>query len=232
MFKVPHHKMPFSDMAHTNDELLKLRFELNMARSATLVELAQAKTAEAQKPPFDREGAPAETLRAVIVFLHATFEVALRSYQPNDGKRLTFSGISDLDKALRRIGTDPVPFKSLYPPLGQMAKRRHRIVHHADLPTPTATLPEAWSITDEWQLMMWLIAVPAFYYKMRIALGVASDDDRKRFDRHEAAMGAHVEFGYKIINFSKLPADQHMRALQEIDDSAFRTAKILRGEIE
>ena len=47
-----------------------------------------------------REGAPAETLRAVIVFLHATFEVALRSYQPNDDKRLTFSGISDLDKAL------------------------------------------------------------------------------------------------------------------------------------
>jgi hypothetical protein len=231
MFK-PHHKMRFSDMAHSKDELLKLRFELNMARVATLVELAQAKTAEAKKPLFDREGAPAETLRAVIVFLHATFEVALRSYQPKDGKSFTFSDTSDLDKALTRIGTDPAPFKSLYPPLGQMAKRRHCIVHHADLPTPTATVSEEWSITHEWQLMMWLIAVPAFYYKMRIALGVASDDDRKKLDRHETAIEAHVEFGYKIINFSKLPAEEHIRALQEIAESGFRTAKFLKGEIE
>ena len=61
-------------MAHTKDELSKLRFELNMARIGTLVESAQAKTAETKIPSFDREGAPAETLRAVIVFLHAAFE--------------------------------------------------------------------------------------------------------------------------------------------------------------
>jgi hypothetical protein len=69
-------------------------------------------------------------------------------------------------------------------------------VHDADLPTPTATLAEEWSITDEWQLVMWLMVVPAFYYKMRIALGVASADDRARLDRHETAIGAHVEFGH------------------------------------
>jgi len=219
-------------MAHTKDELLKLRFELNMARIATLVELAQAKTAEAKKPPFDREGAPAEILRAVIVFLHATFEVALRSYQPKDGKSFTFSGTSDLDKALTRSGTDPAPFKSLYPPLGQMAKRRHRIVHDADLPTPAATRSEEWSIADEWQLIMWLIVVPAFYYKMRIALRVASDDDRKRLDRHQAAIRAHVELGKQIVDLSKLPPEAHLRALQEIADSASRTAKLLKGENE
>src|SRR6266581_2085327 len=112
-------------MAHTKDELLKLRFELNMARIGILVELAQSKTAEAKKPLFDREGASAETLRAVIVFLHATFEVALRSYQPKDGKGFTFSGPSDLGKALIRSGVDPARFRSLYPPLVEMAKRRH-----------------------------------------------------------------------------------------------------------
>ena len=224
--------MCFWDIAHTKDELLKLRFELNMARIGTLVESAHEKTAEAKILSFDREGAPAETLRAVIVFLHAAFEVALRSHQPNDGKRLTFSGTSNLEKALKRSGTDPTSFKSLYPPLGQMAERRHRIVHHADLSAPTATLVGVWSIADEWQLIMWLMVVPAFYYKMRIALGVASDDDRTRLGRLETAIGAHVEFGHKIMNFSKLPAEEHVRALQEIADSGFRTAKLLQGEIE
>ena len=85
-------------MAHTKDELFKLRFELNMARVAILVELAQAKTAEAKKSPFDREGAPAEILRAVIVFLHATFEVALRSYQPKNARASLFQASGTLIK--------------------------------------------------------------------------------------------------------------------------------------
>ena len=89
-----------------------------------------------------------------------------------------------------------------------MAERRHRIVHHADLSAPTATLIAVWSIADEWQIIMWLMAVPAFYYKMRIALRVASDDDRTRLGRLETAIGAHVELGHKIMNFSKLPAEE------------------------
>lgn len=81
-------------------------------------------------------------------------------------------------------------------------------------------------------LMMWLMVVPAFYYKMRIALGVASDDDRTRLDRHETAIGAHVEFWHKIINFSKLPVEEDMHGLQEIADSGFRTAELLQGQVE
>ena len=138
-FNYSMHKMCSRDMAHTKDELLKLRFELNMARIGTLVESAQEKIAEARILSFDREGAPAETLRAVIVFLHAAFELALRTHQPKDGKRFNFSGTSDLDKALKQSRTDPTSFRSLYPPLAQMAKRRHRIVHHADLSASTAT---------------------------------------------------------------------------------------------
>ena len=64
---------------------------------------------------------------------------------------------------------------------------------------------------------MWLMVVPAFYYKMRIALGVASDDERtRRLGRLETAIGAHVEFGHKIMNFSKLPAEAHARAFEGV----------------
>src|ERR1019366_7768507 len=120
-------------MVHSNDQLLKLRFELNMARIAKMVELTETLRTQHPKITFERHGAEAEVLRAVVVFLHTTFEVALRSYQPKSRKSFTFSGNIDLDQALRQSGVSPSSFKSLYPPLVQMARRRNRIAHHADL---------------------------------------------------------------------------------------------------
>jgi hypothetical protein len=142
-------------------DLLETRFLLNMGRISGLVQLLISNDALKLKAAFEPSTGPrADILRAVVVFLHATFEVALRSYIRRPTRSLSFYSRSDLDKALRLSGIDPAPFRPFYPPLTQMAKRRKRIVHEADL---AHDKPQEWSIVDDRQLIMWLLAVPAFY---------------------------------------------------------------------
>jgi hypothetical protein len=161
---------------------METRFLLNMARISGLVRLVNS--SEALKPTmiFRSEGTRADILRSIVVFLHATFEVVLRSHLPNPNKTLSFYSRTDLDKALKRSRIDPKPFKPLYPPLTEMAKRRHRIVHEADLSKRTDTVSEAWGAADDWQLAMWLMAVPAFYYQLRISTGLADVVERTAYE--------------------------------------------------
>src|SRR6266566_2389651 len=118
-------------MTTSKEELLKARFMLNMRRITGLMSLSN----KAPKPTkiFHIEGAEADILRLIVVFLHATFEVVLRNHLPKKNKKLNFYSGTDIDKALKLCGIDHMPFKPLYPPLIQMAKRRKRIVHDADL---------------------------------------------------------------------------------------------------
>jgi len=128
----------------TKDELLKTRFLLNMGRINGLVRLLYSN--EALKPAglFQSEGVRADILRSIVVFLHATFEVVLRSRIPKPNKSLSFYSRTDLDKALTLSGIDAKPFAPLYAPLTQMAKRRKRIVHEADFSGRTDVVSEAW----------------------------------------------------------------------------------------
>ena len=113
-----------------------------------------------------------------------------------------------------------------------MAKRRNRITHQADLAEPTDTVSAVWNISDEWQLMLWLMIVPAFYYKMRIALGMASDDERRRYDWIGSAMQAHHEFGNQLLNFPKLVPEDRIEALKEIANTCNRIVANLKGETQ
>jgi len=185
-------------VSHTKDDLLRIRFELNMARISTLTNMVVG-SRDGLKSFFATEGALGEVQRATVVFLHATFEVALRSYLPKSRKSLRFSGETDLDKALKFSGIDPTPFKPLYASLVQMAKRRIRIVHYADLETSTGVELKTWNIADEWQLVFWLLGVATFYYRMRIAKNVASEDERNRHDRNIKAMEKYREYGYQLL---------------------------------
>jgi len=200
----------------TKDELLKARFLLNMGRINGLVRLLNSN--EALKPTgiFRSEGARADILRFIVVFLHATFEVVLRSHLPNANKSLSFYSRTDLDKALKRGGIDPKPFKPLYPPLTQMAKRRQRIVHKADLSKDTDAVSEAWGVVDDWQLVMWLMAVAAFYYQLRMSVNAASAVERTMYERHRKAMTSHVDFANQLLAFPKVPPELRREALQRI----------------
>ena len=126
---------------------------------------------------------------------------------------LSFSARTDLDKALKLSGIDATPFRFLYPPLTQMAKRRKRIVHEADL---LHGEPDEWSIADDWQLIMWLLAVPAFYYQLRISLRAANTVEQAMYEKLRTAMTSHVAFGKQLLAFPDVPPELRIQALQEM----------------
>ena len=103
--------------------LLQTLFRLNLSRIDGLVQLLYSH--EPLKPTTafgNSRGARADILRAIVVFLHATFEVALRSHIPKPSHRLRFCFYSraDLDKVLKLSGLDATAFRFFYPPLTQM----------------------------------------------------------------------------------------------------------------
>jgi hypothetical protein len=161
------------------------------------------------------EGVRADILRTIVVFLHATFEDVLRYYLPKPNKSLSFYSKSDLDKALKKSGINAMPFKSLYPPLTQMAKRRTQIVHNADLSKPANVVSEAWGIADDWQLVMWLMAVPAFYYQLRVSTKAANEVEVIMCEKYRIAMLSHVEFGNHLLSFPKVSPELRVEALQK-----------------
>jgi hypothetical protein len=184
--------------------LLQTLFRLNMSRIDGLVQLLYSH--EPLKPTTafgNSRGARADILRAIVVFLHATFEVALRSHIPKPSHRLRFCFYSraDLDKVLKLSGLDATPFRFFYPPLTQMAKRRKRIVHEADL---LRGEPDEWSMVDDWQLVMWLMAVNAFYYQLRISLRAANTAEQAMCGKLRTAMASHVAFGKQLIAFPEV----------------------------
>ena len=193
---------------------LRTRFHLNMNRINGLVQLLFSH--DPLKPPTlfgNSSGARADILRAIGVFLHATFEVALRSHIPKPRPSLSFYSRTDLDKALKLSGIDATPFRFLYPPLTQMAKRRKRIVHEADL---LHGEPDEWGFVDDWQLIMWLMAVIAFYYQLRISLRTANMVERAMYGRLRTAMTSHVAFAKQVRALSEVPPELGIQALQDM----------------
>jgi hypothetical protein len=194
--------------------ILEKRFRMSMNRINGLVTLISSNDALKPTSVFGPSaGARADILRSIVVFLHATFEVSIRSYVPKPSSKGLYSR-HDFDKALRRAGLDPAPFQSLYPPLTQMAKRRKQIVHDADL--TRGGEPHEWSIADDWQLIMWLMAVPAFYYQLRMSLGLSNIVQQAMLDRLRLAMTSHVAFGKQLIAFPEVPKKLRIQALREV----------------
>lgn len=199
-------------------DLLKARFHLNMGRINGLVTLIFTDPLR-PKGLFQSDGVRADILRAIVVFLHATFEDILRSHLPKQNRKLTISSGAMLAKALTLSGIDAKPSKRLFPPLIQMAKRRHRIMHNADLKNRTDTGSEIWGVVDEWQLIMWLLAVMAFYYQLRTAVNggsvAESMVESTMNERLRKAMLSWVDFGSHLLALPELPPELHREALEK-----------------
>jgi hypothetical protein len=224
----------------TKEDLLAARFRLNMQRIAGLTKLvfpgggAAAPTAAA----IESDDVRADLFRAIVVFLHATFEDGLRtaarqrladaapkvlediplvgttklrraekfhlgSLAAHRGKtvdhliresveeyltRESFGSCADVEEILRQMGLDTKPFKSLYPYLDGMMKRRHRIVHEADLPSPLDTFSPPWTTVDLFELGLWNLAVLAFHALLRVSLDPADELQRWYFERRTKAI--------------------------------------------
>jgi hypothetical protein len=194
-------------------DLLEAAFHLNMSRISQLVQIIESHDSLKPTTLFGpSSGVRADILRSIVVFLHATFEVAIRSHIPRRGCGWSFYSGADLDKALTSSGIDGKPFRSLYPPLTQMAKRRNRIVHEADLVDGDHY---EWNIADDWQLIIWLLAVPTFYYQLRISLHAANVVEQTMYDSLRAAMTSHHEWGKQLLALPTVPPELQIRALQE-----------------
>jgi hypothetical protein len=89
----------------------------------------------------------------------------------HDLRRMSFSSCADVKKVVRQMGFDTALFEPLFPDLEGMMKRRHQIVHEADLPTRWAKAPRQWTVDDNYLLLFSVLAVQAFYWAL-----IASDD--------------------------------------------------------
>jgi hypothetical protein len=213
----------------TKEKLAQARFLQNMSRINGLVRLLNS--TEALKPTgmLQSEGARADILRSIVVFLHATFEDFVRGHIRNPRTSWCFYSGGDLDKALKLSGIDPKPFKSLHPTLTQMAKRRNRIVHRADLSKSTDTASEMWGIADDWVLIMWLLAVPAFYCRLRMSVNGGDRVGGAKYERFMKAMRSHVDFGKRLLDLTEVPREMQKETLEKILDTLNSTISVLNA---
>jgi hypothetical protein len=210
--------------------LMNARFQPNMERINGLAKLVVSDVDFLRPALFqDSQGVRADILRAIVVFLHATFEDVLRTQAGRDNKNWTFYSGVDIDKVLRKIALNPAPFKPLYPPLTQMAKRRNRIVHEADLVKKMDSAVKAWTIADDWQLIMWNLAVLAFYFRLGISIDHEDQVARQKYRKLREAMDGFVAFGKQLKALSETPPDlwERMNALQKLSDTLNSVSALL-----
>jgi hypothetical protein len=218
------------------EDLLQARFRLNMQRIAGLTALVLP--AEGAAATIESEDVRADLFRAIVVFLHATFEDLLRTAArhrlvdaapkvleniPLIGttkvgraekfhlgtlaehrektvdhliresvedylNRESFGSCASVEEILRQMGLDTKPFKPLYADLDRMMKRRHRIVHQADLPSPHDVSSRPWTMVDLFQLGLWSLVVLAFHALLRVSLDPADELQRWYFERRAKAI--------------------------------------------
>jgi len=93
--------------------------------------------------------------------------------------RESFPTCDSVENILRSMNLDTEPFKFLYPGLSSMMRRRHQIVHNADLHKPTDTEVRAWGAGDDLLMTYWLLHVMTFYWQLRVLM--EPDDDLSRW---------------------------------------------------
>jgi hypothetical protein len=202
-----------------------------MGRISRLINLVVSGDIDQLKPSgfCQYDGVSADLFRSVVVFLHATLEELVRTLTQRTEKAWSLYSGTDIDKRLTQASIDPQGFKSLYPPLTQLAKRRNRIVHHADFLGSTDTVVQAWEITDYWQLSMWNLAVVCFYYRLIVHIEPGNDAVRTSHDRILQAMSALVDLGNSMVALGKAPAESRMDAVKRMADSLTTVTSTLKS---
>lgn len=216
-------------MAEKSD-FLKRQFEAGARRLFAISKTASLMRGSEQKL-FTFNIIESELRRSAISFLHSMFENLLRENLMNGSRKWTFSGASDLEKALKNAGIDPESFRGLYRPLSELAKRRHRLSHHADIAERTVEV--VWDIADEWQMIMWMLAVQSFYYRLCMEMKVGDVEKiRENVLRMDEAMNEHVGYGKLMVAAGSGPASQFVEKLAEIGVACNRIVELLNHTCE
>jgi hypothetical protein len=213
-------------------EAISKRFIANMGRVGAITRVLYSGGDGLKQTGFAQsEGARADILRATVVFLHVSFEDFIQSQIPS-GRFIFSSKSNNLKQALGRLNIKNVgAFTDLFPSLDQLARRRHRIVHHADLDDDTGEMVKPWNIVDEWQIIQWHLVVIAFYHRLRKDTGRTNKVEDRAQENVEKALVKNVEFARAMIAFPHLPPEQHLEGLKNLSEMADGLREILRLEV-
>jgi len=121
--------------------------------------------------------------------------------------RKSFSSSTDVNKVLCQMGLNTHRFEPLYSDLDRMMKRRHRIVHEADLPSPQECDILPWTLGDYFDLCLWNLAVLAFYSLLRVSVDPADELQSWYFARRMKTIELARQVGEEIIALREQPAE-------------------------
>jgi hypothetical protein len=202
-------------MAETaNFELLSLakqRFYINIGR-------VNAVTEHALNLPIDDSGDErerrvtlvADLVRAVTVFLHASFEDLVRTLQGRRGKGWSFSGRADLERALGRLSLDPAEFRDLFPSLQSLARTRISIVHYADLRSPNEAPPSPRGMASLWFASYHVLGVGAFFYRLMNKLGPTTLVEDRARENADRAFVDNIDIARAILAAANAPREERL----------------------
>ncbi len=128
----------------------------------------------------------------------------------------SFNSSTDVAVILRQMGIDPSHFDGLYPYLDQMMRKRHRIVHEADLASPKDSASPPWSMLgDSLNLLFWLFTVMTFYAQICVLIDPTDEVTRLYGERWRKAIDRTREICDEIVALRNVPADSYIVNLQE-----------------
>ena len=186
-----------------------------------LIRLLEGNEELKRKALFETHEERADILRYIVLRLYGAVEAILQKCTGKNSP-VECSSRSALEKTLIRSGLDPAPFRELYPPLVQLSRRRHRIAHK------DGSAANEWGIADDWQIIMWLMAVGAFYCRLRMSLNIATIADEEQYASDLKAMRMHVDVGKQMLAFPKVNPEARIEALQAMKSALDSTAAMLR----
>jgi hypothetical protein len=211
----------------SNIEICKLRFRVNMRRIDGIIRLfAVGKEGEPRRNlTDDMAEVEADIARFTVVFLHATLEDFIRSNLPKSKRNgYNFHGKSDLAKAYRWLGIQPIKTEFLFAPLTRLAKSRNDIVHHADFRDDVSATVEGWGFWDRWLLAQFNLLVLAFYFGFLVDTGTANFIEERFSKNVIKALGHNRKFFEVFKNIDRTPLatpmEELVRSKAVIDEAA------------
>jgi hypothetical protein len=163
-------------------------------------------------------GASGRAEKFYLGALHAhrgkTVDEVLRESVEAYWERVTFGSCDDVEKALRQMGLDTGPFKVLYAGLDSMMKRRHQIVHDADLENATDRVARQWSLSDTLLLTYWLLHVLTFHAQLHVSLDSQNEVQRWYLEKRTKAIERARQMILDLLRLAKGPTESLVSGFQ------------------
>lgn len=157
------------DIARTVVVFLHATFE-DLLRSAARQRLDAGKWQNLNIIPLIGASTEKFKLGALSTHREKTVDQLIQESVEDYLNKRTFGSTDAVDQFLVEIGLDSEPLKHLYTELAQLMTCRHRIVHHADLRSPTDSTSPTWTSGDDFLLWIWWVAVMTFQAQLCVSL--------------------------------------------------------------